>query len=546
MILHADWTYLEQQFGCSLSDHFLMALRAFDNTRSVTPFLLERNGQRFGLFLHVEKGNVAAAHLPPDIVPVFYQPYFNFDAQERPPLVHRSLEDAILAIAEGETALTVDRTLPIAVSRKLSAHFRLTLETGNETGAVTLRPVFRDDALSRLGRSRLDAAAIARRLLARSRHRDAIAPYLEASGNDRFQRLDMLLGEIGADALIVSSIINVQEVAAVPMRGKQRPLGAIYRPDGALYVIEAGVGPDGRTFASLADALKAVAPQGSIAVEEDDLGAGLARELGLDARDTVPADGMLRRWRDHGTLPDLPFYIVTTRASRHAMEAALEFAERGVAAGDPITEMDAYAVYLQTLRAFFAEHAPGYRVARTLTNFHSGARTIFPSNAAPFALNRRSGMLKIDAGCLMLDTEGMMLGCSDIARTLCFDEAGQRYADLFARGVTEHLVPACRTGASGSEIHAAGVAAVMAEHDRLVFSPLYHDIGQPGSYERDVGHLLGRNNLAHLKFTPDETGVLREGMIACCEYQWPGDGHAIAYEDTCLVTPSGGLNLTID
>ena len=35
-------------------------------------------------------------------------------------------------------------------------------------------------------------------------------------------------------------------------------------------------------------------------------------------------------------------------------------------------------------------------------------------------------------------------------------------------------------------------------------------------------------------------------MIACCEHQWPIAGHAIACEDTCLVIPYGGLNLTCD
>ena len=33
-------------------------------------------------------------------------------------------------------------------------------------------------------------------------------------------------------------------------------------------------------------------------------------------------------------------------------------------------------------------------------------------------------------------------------------------------------------------------------------------------------------------------------MIACCEYQWPIAGHAIACEDACPVIPYGGLSLT--
>jgi hypothetical protein len=62
----------------------------------------------------------------------------------------------------------------------------------------------------------------------------------------------------------------------------------------------------------------------------------------------------------------------------------------------------------------------------------------------------------------------------------------------------------------------------------------------------DVGHLLGKNNLAHLRLVRGDEQRLREGMIACCECQWPLRGSAIAYEDTCLVTPQGGLNMTSD
>jgi hypothetical protein len=58
--------------------------------------------------------------------------------------------------------------------------------------------------------------------------------------------------------------------------------------------------------------------------------------------------------------------------------------------------------------------------------------------------------------------------------------------------------------------------------------------------------VLGKNNLSHVHFTVSGRDPLREGMIACCEYQWPLKGYAIAYEDTGLVTAKGGLNFTID
>ncbi|MEA2866176.1 MAG: hypothetical protein QOE39_891, partial [Bradyrhizobium sp.] len=30
MILHADWSYIEQEFECGLRDRFLMPVRSFD------------------------------------------------------------------------------------------------------------------------------------------------------------------------------------------------------------------------------------------------------------------------------------------------------------------------------------------------------------------------------------------------------------------------------------------------------------------------------------------------------------------------------------
>ena len=87
MRLHSDWACLEQEFGCSVQQRFLMAVRPLDNPGAVTPFLLEADGRRFGLFLHVERGNVEAARLPPDIEPVYYRPYFTFDPPENPPSI---------------------------------------------------------------------------------------------------------------------------------------------------------------------------------------------------------------------------------------------------------------------------------------------------------------------------------------------------------------------------------------------------------------------------------------------------------------------------
>lgn len=545
MHLHSDRAYIEHQFGCAFHDRFLMALRAFDNTKSVTPLLLEKDGVRFGLFLQVEAGNVEAAQLPPDIRPVYYQPYFNFD--DPAPPAHASFVDAVSAIADGQSSLMVDPRLPIGMTRRLQERFRLSFEERPQPGTISVTTIRPSAALERLTLHRSRVNQIAGRVLERSSIRDRIAAYLIDRPDRRFVLLDELLADVGSEAVIASSIINVQELTGLPMRGKRRPLAVVYTRGGGIHVVEAGRVDGAAIFESVAGALDAIAPSGTIAVEEDDVETWLATELRLDRRIVIAGDMLLRMWRDRSTLPDLGAYIVTTRASRHAMEAALGFARDAVDEGRCITELDAYAVYLGALRGFFAEFAPDFRVARTLTNFHTGARTMFPSNPTHYPVTRGARTLKIDAGCLMMAPDGTMLGCSDIARTLCFDDAGQELLETFRDVIRKRLIPACAAGTIGHDIHALAVKCIGDARPRLSSNPLYADIaGHPSTYDRDVGHLLGRNNLAHLKFTLRENGSLMEGMVACCEYQWPGTGYAIAYEDTCLVASRSGLNLTED
>ena len=217
---------------------------------------------------------------------------------------------------------------------------------------------------------------------------------------------------------------------------------------------------------------------------------------------------------------DLPFYVIATRASAHAIDGALGFARDAIDEGRPVTEMDAYAVYMDLLRAFVAEAMPGIRTARTLTNFHTGARTIFPANPAPGPLDRASNVLKVDAGCLLFDPDGYLLGCSDIARTLALSEAGQDLYRRFREGVRRTLIPAAAAGRCGQDVHDIGDAAICDEPRELSANPLFVDLDRPDvSYDRDVGHLLGTNNLAHLRFAHGDRETLQEGMIACSEYQ---------------------------
>lgn len=527
-----------------------MAVRSLDNPRAVTPFLLERDGHRFGLFLHVEKGNVQAAQIPPDIIPLYYRPYFTFEASERPPHVHATLVDAIASVAGGDERIIMDPRAPLAVADEVRTRFKVQLEDAPEIGSVTMRKVLCADVKELLGRGRPSAAAAARRLLDRSPVLDKLSPFLERHEDRRFVTLDAALQAAGVDVLIVSSTLNTQEIAGVPVGCKQRPLAVLYRPgEGVAWVMDSGRSAHGKEFGSPRAAFQHVlkSANASIGVETEDVDLGMARAAGLDDRQWVAADRAIRKWRDESTLPDLPYYIIATRITRHAIDSALDFARAGLRRNWHMTEMDPYGVYLRSMREFAAQALPGCRTARTLTNFHSSARSLFPANAAPYPINDDMNALKIDAGCLLFDDAGVLLGCSDIARTLSMsDDANDIYA-LFQSGVRQTLVRGCAAGRTGESLHGDGVRAIWGHRRELASNQLFVDLTHPErEYDRDTGHLLGKNNLAHLRFAPGEKQVLQEGMIACCEYQWPVRGYAIAYEDTCLVTSIGGLNLTTD
>ena len=547
MKLHSDWSYIGQEFGCSIRDNFLMAVRSLDNPRAVTPFLLETENRRFGLFLHVEKGNVEAAHLPPDIEPVYYRPYFTLEPSEISAPVYLTLGDAVRAVVNGKKSIVVDQKLPVSIANELANTFTVHTETGFEPGSVTVRTASNQEVLERVGRLRPAAANAARQLLTSSPSKKDLEPFLGHTRDQRFQMLDRYLDDAGLAAIFVSSKLNVQEIGGVPARAKQRPLAVLYQPGEPAWIIEAGRGKAGIEFPSASAALRELCSAGSIGVEFEDVDCGTFENFDLKNRDTQPVDQLLRRWRDRNTLPDLPFYVIATRASAYAIEGALEFAKHAIDGQEHVTEMDAFAVYIDRLRHFISDVMPGLRVARTLTNFHVTARTIFPANPAPFPLDNHANALKVDAGCWLYDEDGNLLGCSDIARTLPLSDAGAELYEAFKDGVRSVLIPSAAAGKRGQDMHDIGVGAIWGNPQKLSSNSLFVDFEDPNnSYDRDVGHLLGKNNLAHLRFAHGDKEILQEGMIACCEYQWPLNGHAIAYEDTCLVTAAGGLNLTSD
>ena len=103
--------------------------------------------------------------------------------------------------------------------------------------------------MSRLRRGRPASAQAARRLLEHSPVRDRLLPYLDRHADERFVALDAAMADADLAALIVSSTLNMQEIAGVPVASKHRPLGAVYLPgDTNAWVIDQRRSAGGREF----------------------------------------------------------------------------------------------------------------------------------------------------------------------------------------------------------------------------------------------------------------------------------------------------------
>jgi len=546
--LFGEWGRVEHELGHSLRDNFLMPVRTVDNPKSFTPIIAKRDGRRWALVQGIEIGNIEALTLPPDLEVNYIRPYFTFDTIETDNSIPQNLTEAVQRIADGEPDVAIDPYLPVGLAHQLSNAFRVTVNGHTDVESVRVREVDRNWVSQRLAVGRRDAAEAVTRLLEKNPARDKLKTFLEPRESRHFAALDHTLSEADLAGVVISSRINVQEIAGIPLASHDRPVAVVY-PTGnnVAYVLEPAGRGTGSRYESLGSALAALLPTGRIGVEMEDMGVGVFNLLGLDARDTIPADRLVRRWRDCLALHDLPYYILAARTSAYAIDGALAYAAEQVKAKGAISEKRVDAVYFNRLHKHVEMSGLPVHVTRYMTNNHCGTRTLYPANPTDFSINEEVQTLKIDSGCMIYDEEGYLLAVSDIARTLSFTDEAREIYPLIVDGVRRTLIPTAKAGAVAENVFAAGVDAIWNRRDELSSKRLAPDMSSLSeTYKRDVGHLLGKNDLSHLRFTAGDRGVLEEGMVACLEYQWPIDGHAFAYEDTCLITPDGGLNFTSD
>jgi Xaa-Pro aminopeptidase len=525
--------------------HCLPPRLAIDGARSAIPLMATEGNSTPWIFLReIDRANVEALDIRGARLE-WYSPYFTFGGLRAESDAWPDLQSAVRRLKHGP--VEIDPDMPVGLYSLLAE----TLDsTESSPGAVSLSnhyviPRKAVESSFEIGREALRGAALPyiERLDA-----GALRPWLDRRPGDRFESLDGLLEAAGLHSIVASSGLSVQELTGIPLAWLRPPFVAVYPREGDdVHLFSRHECPmQGLPVSTPADSdpIAGFVQGGSVGYEEVDLSWNAWNALGL--RDSGrPATDILRRWREVRAWEDVSAYAIGSAITLTAIDDALRSVHRALSEGSEVTELDAYQVYRSTVERQISDEGLPVRVRTYFTHTHAGNRSHFPAKATKHSLVPLTS-LKIDGGLEIYDTRGMFHAVSDVTRSA----VGTPEADTFYRALTQALlhgaIAACRPGSTGADVFIAGLSMLEREQADIISSGFVPDrsglISQ--TFQRNIGHLLGKQEPATIEFQPSSRSALQAGMVGAAEFQWPYREYCIGVEDLFLVTDDGPVNLT--
>lgn len=439
--------------------------------------------------------------------------------------------------------------MPLDKYRGIKDQFRVTLKPdGKEAAKAFVYEVDKKEvtATYNKGRALAEKAAIelTDRATVSNEDKALIKENIAKYQGDTFPVLDKLMGQCKLPILLASSRINVQELTALPWRLLKASVLALYNGQQVFAIspkpIRNPLLKKPAEFKNLRAALDSLIGDSSLGVEEKDLDIGRVLEIGLDK--VKNATDIFRAWREQTAHRDLPYYVISGHATRYAIENALAVIEKGIKSKKKLTEKDCEKEFLTQLNSFRLKYCPFTDMVRYFIVLHAGTRTYYASLASDFPLDAGINSLKLDAGALLFQDD-ILRACSDMCRSLVYTEPGKAVYQLTEKNMLEAAIPAAKPGNTGADVYWAGVTPLVNMEAKIrEWGMLPPGVPIKDSYNRDIGHIVGKQEPVTLCFTKDQTSQrLQPGMIGCVEYQWPYQKHALGIEDEYLVTDKRGI-----
>lgn len=511
---------------------------------NVTPVLIDRNG---ALTLVISDADSDACKVMPTTVgKCVYGRYFDWQKDASQPPV--SFEQAVRSVAGDET-ISCDPSLPLARYQALARGGPVSLSPVAPLPAVHIYRKQRSEIEAQWLATRTADAAAFTLFVQTLRDSEKLVAAMTATAKG-FSPLDVLCAEKSFSALYITAPHEVEMFTGLPARTcKQFGVTALFKSDAEEITVIAeqplprsDFHPAGEA-SNIVDAI-ATADTDTIAIQKDDLSAGIYTALEKTAIRFEDASYVIRRWQDQRASDDAVYFFFTANAVLKGINAARAFFRRN--AGTQMTERDLVAAYHQGVSRFARRYGFADRVGSYFDIVHSGARTLLPSTAGDYPVSAADKTIKFDMGLTVADAFGCIRAVSDIARTICRDPEIEALHDRMRDILINGLIPSIKAGMSGGEIHAIGVDLLRpleGEFRRLGLLPESKEID---GYTRDCGHTIQRQTISAVYFLPGVQEKVEQGMLGCTEYVWPIGDVLIAVEDGYIVTADGGIAFTVE
>jgi len=557
--LITDFNSIREEIGLRIEENSLYPALALDSSKDVAPTLVKTANNKYYLIAkQIEEGNFSANGCAFSIIGsrnvniVYYGSYFTWEASQKISEPAAPNQANALARVLAIDNVTVNRDMPLDKYRGFQEEFHVVINPVEKKDVkIFVYEVGKGGVVSAYNKDRASAEETAMELInkvsaIKNEDKDLIKEIILKNKSSKFALLDTLMNRNNLSFLLASSKINIQELTALPWEQLKDSLLALYNGQQVFILspepMENPLLKKTSDYKNLGEALDNLIGDASLGVEEKDLDIGRVLEIGLDK--VKNATELFRAWREQSAHSDLPYYVIAAQATRYALENALAFVKKAIEAKRKMSENDAEEKFLELLNEFKLKYNLSLDLRKYFVVLHAGTRTPYPSLSSGFPLSTEMNSLKIDAGILIFQN-GILHGCSDMARTLVLTKEGKEVYDLMERSMIENAIPAAKQGNTGSDVYWAGVSPLVKMEGKIKeWGMLPPDAAIRDVYNRDIGHIMAKQEPVTLALVKEERSQrLQSGMIGSVEYQWPYKKHALGVEDMFLVTQEKGVNI---
>lgn len=555
--LISDLKKLNNEIKGDVFEKFLAPNLFLDSPIMVIPYILECCYNKYILFREQESGNIDLIDFS-NFSKVRYNPYFLPGKDKK--LVAKNIFQAIKEILnkENENGLQIDYNLPYAFYKDLSLNLKkaniLKPKINYIKKTNILYSVNTEDIINRLKMYRQKAQPFARDLILTSTDRSVLEQGISKIEDSRFPLLNNIMKDNDFSAVLMSSNLNVQELIGLSLRNNEfSKVSVLYRlEDEKVFILsEFEINEPGirkiDIFTDYFQALESICSKNNKIGFEDHL-VSISEYDKFIERNFLLREGTLacRKWREYRAGEDLVFYIIAGKASSYAMEKVLKEASSQINQNKYDLERVLFKKYLDYFNKFKVEYNLPYKFIEYFTGFYVPDRTLYPSIPSKFRISENSNEVKLDAGILMVDSTGFILGTTDIARTLALSLSSSQIYEAIKDTIKNSIIPNIKNANTFEDIFIQGAKAFSEKSENMLkkYNLCPSDFYIEKNYSRDIGHLMGKQESFDEKIIKGNKNKIRNNLIGCVEIQWQYKKHALVYEDMWYKRGEGIANIT--